>query len=229
MTMIALGGVIGAGLFVGSGVVIRSAGPATRHLLPADRLPGRAGDPHAGASWRPPCPPPARSTSMRGWRWATCAGFVTGWMYWYFWVGVVAFEAIAGADLIRFWLPAVPAMAAGARPAADHDRRPTCGRSAPTASSSSGSPRSRWARSSSSWWSATLYVAGLWFGTGPHIANLTAHGGFAPRGWLPIFTGAVAATGFYFGAEIVTVASAEFGRARGGGGAGHQLGDLAGC
>ena len=55
----------------------------------------------------------------------------------------------------------------------------------------------------------TLYVVGLWFGTGPHLANLTAHGGFAPRGLLPIFTGAVAATGFYFGAEIVTVAAAE--------------------
>ena len=54
-----------------------------------------------------------------------------------------------------------------------------------------------------------MYVAGLWFGTGPHIANFTAHGGFAPHGLLPIFTGAVAATGFYFGAEIVTVAAAE--------------------
>ena len=55
----------------------------------------------------------------------------------------------------------------------------------------------------------TLYVAGLWFVAGPHLSNITAHGGFAPRGILPIFTGAVAATGFYFGAEIVTVASAE--------------------
>jgi GABA permease len=55
----------------------------------------------------------------------------------------------------------------------------------------------------------TLYVTGLWFGTGPHLANLTANGGFAPRGILPIFTGAVAATGFYFGAEIVTIAAAE--------------------
>ena len=38
---------------------------------------------------------------------------------------------------------------------------------------------------------------------------MTAHGGFAPHGLLPIFTGAVAATGFYFGAELVTIASAE--------------------
>ena len=38
---------------------------------------------------------------------------------------------------------------------------------------------------------------------------LTSHGGFAPNGILPILTGAVAATGFYFGAEIVTIAAAE--------------------
>ena len=37
------------------------------------------------------------------------AGFLTGWMYWYFWVIVVALEAVAGAKLIQFWLPDTPA------------------------------------------------------------------------------------------------------------------------
>ena len=52
-------------------------------------------------------------------------------------------------------------------------------------------------------------MLGLWPGAVPSVANLTAHGGFAPNGMLPILTGAVAATGFYFGAEIVTIAAAE--------------------
>jgi len=54
-----------------------------------------------------------------------------------------------------------------------------------------------------------VYVLGLWPGVAPSVANLTSHGGFAPNGLLPIATGAVAATGFYFGAEIVTIAAAE--------------------
>jgi GABA permease len=56
---------------------------------------------------------------------------------------------------------------------------------------------------------AALYVLGLWPGVAPSVVNLTAHGGFAPNGVLPILTGAVAATGFYFGAEIVSIAAAE--------------------
>jgi GABA permease len=56
---------------------------------------------------------------------------------------------------------------------------------------------------------AGTYVFGLWPGVAPKVANLTARGGFAPNGWLPVLTGAVAATGFYFGAEIVAVAAAE--------------------
>jgi GABA permease len=56
---------------------------------------------------------------------------------------------------------------------------------------------------------AGTYVLGLWPGVPPSIANLSTHGGFAPNGILPIATGAVAATGFYFGAEIVAIAAAE--------------------
>jgi GABA permease len=56
---------------------------------------------------------------------------------------------------------------------------------------------------------ASVFVLGLWPGAGLNVANLTVHGGFAPNGILPVLTGAVAATGFYFGAEIVPIAAAE--------------------
>jgi GABA permease len=56
---------------------------------------------------------------------------------------------------------------------------------------------------------AGTYVLGLWPGVAASVANLTAHGGFAPNGVLPVLTGAVAVTGFYFGAELVSVAAAE--------------------
>jgi len=54
-----------------------------------------------------------------------------------------------------------------------------------------------------------VVVVGLWPGHPGGFANLHAHGGFLPLGFVPVLTGAVAATGFYFGSEIVTVAAAE--------------------
>jgi GABA permease len=207
MTMIAFGGVIGAGLFVGSGVVIRGAGPAASvsFLLTGAlvvlvmRMLGELATalPAAGSFYDY-----ARLAL------GDLAGFVTGWMYWYFWVGVVAFEAIAGADLIRFWVPQAPQWLLSL---------------ALLLIMTATNLRSVRAYGEFEFWLASikvgaisvfllvggLFVAGLWFGTGPHIANLTAHGGFAPNGVLPILTGAVAATGFYFGAELVTIAAAE--------------------
>jgi GABA permease len=54
-----------------------------------------------------------------------------------------------------------------------------------------------------------VVIAGLW----PHVpggfTHLTTHGGFMPNGVTPVLTGAVAVTGFYFGAELVTVAAGE--------------------
>jgi GABA permease len=52
-------------------------------------------------------------------------------------------------------------------------------------------------------------IAGFVPGVAGGFGGLTAHGGFTPLGFAPVLTGAVAATGFYFGSEIVTVAAAE--------------------
>jgi GABA permease len=207
MSMIALGGVIGAGLFVGSRVVIQSAGPAAvisflitglLVVLVMRMLGEMAASPAVFGSFY------AFACDALG----DFPGFLTGWMYWYFWVIVVAVEAIAGADLIRFWLPAVPQwVLAGLLLAV-------------LTLSNLVSAR---AYGEFEFWLAsikvvaiaaflavgTVFVSGLWPGTVAHVANLTGHGGFMPNGILPVLTGAVAATGFYFGAEIVTVAAAE--------------------
>jgi GABA permease len=207
MTMIALGGVIGAGLFVGSRVVIQAAGPAAvvsflitgGLVILVMRMLGEmaAAAPTSGSFYE------YARTAL-----GPFAGFLTGWMYWYFWVIVVAMEAIAGADLIRFWLPGAPqwlltALLLGAMTLSNLVSVRAYGEF--------------------EFWLASIkvaaigvflivgacFVAGLWPGLTPHVANLTAHGGFMPNGILPVLTGAVAATGFYFGAEIVTVAAAE--------------------
>jgi GABA permease len=206
MTMIAIGGTIGAGLFVGSRVVIQSAGPAASVaflltgllvVLVIRMLAELATALPASGSFY------EYSRLALG----NLAGFTTGWMYWYFWVGVVAFEAIAGADLIRVWAPGLPQWLLAL---------------VLLLIMTVSNLTSVRAYGEFEFWFAsikvaaivvllgagTLYVSGL-LGPSPHLSNLTDHGGFAPHGLLPIFTGAVAATGFYFGAEIVSVAAAE--------------------
>ena len=177
--MIALGGVIGAGLFVGSGVVIKSAGPAAvlsfvitgLLVVLVMRMLGEmaVAIPAVGSfyeyarlAWRdrPRLGGSGRASSR-------------GWMYWYFWVIVVALEAVAGAGLVRFWLPAGARLARQSGVAgAAYRHQPALGRG-PTASSSSGSPRSRSPRSSRSCWSAGLFVLGLWPGTAPAFGRIS--------------------------------------------------------
>jgi GABA permease len=213
MTMIALGGVIGAGLFVGSGVVIKSAGPAAvlsfvitgLLVVLVMRMLGEMAValPAVGSFYEY-----ARLAWSDRPRLGALAGFLTGWMYWYFWVIVVALEAVAGAGLIRFWLPDEPAWLISL---------------ALLLSLTLTNVVSVRAYGEFEFWFASikvaaivvflllasLFVLGLWPGTTLSFANLTVHGGFAPNGILPILTGAVAATGFYFGAEIVSIAAAE--------------------
>src|SRR5271165_6112002 len=213
MTMIAFGGVIGAGLFVGSGVVIKAAGPAAVFsfvitgllVVLVMRMLGEmaAALPAVGSFYEY-----ARLAWSDRPGTSALAGFLTGWMYWYFWVIVVAMEAVAGAGLIRFWLPDEPAWLI------------SLATMLVLTLTNLISVRSY---GEFEFWFASIkvaaivvflllagaYVVGLWPGAAPSLANLTVHGGFAPNGILPVLTGAVAATGFYFGAEIVTIAAAE--------------------
>ena len=89
MTMIALGGVIGAGLFVGSGVVIKSAGPAAvlsfvitgLLVVLVMRMLGEMAValPAVGSFYEY-----ARLAFADRPRAGELAGFLSGWMYWYF-------------------------------------------------------------------------------------------------------------------------------------------------
>jgi GABA permease len=84
LTMIALGGVIGAGLFVGSGAVIGQTGPAAvlSYVLTGVlivlvmRMLGEmaAANPTAGSF-----------TELIRRSLGDGAGFTSGWLYWYFW------------------------------------------------------------------------------------------------------------------------------------------------
>lgn len=213
MTMIALGGVIGAGLFVGSGVVIKSAGPAAvisflitgLLVVLVMRMLGEMACalPTVGSFYEY-----AREAFRDRPAVSDLAGFMTGWMYWYFWVIVVALEAVAGADLIRFWLPDIPAWSISLVLLVLLTLTNLV-------SVKSFGEFEFWFASIKVaaivvfLFVAGIYVLGLWPHTAPNVANLTVHGGFAPNGIVPVLTGAVAATGFYFGAEIVTVAAAE--------------------
>ncbi len=103
LTMIAIGGVIGAGLFVGSGVVIGATGPGSfityalagvLVIMVMRMLAEMAvANPSTGSF------ADYARNSLGNW-----AGFSVGWLYWYFWVIVVGFEAIAGAKIIQFWV-----------------------------------------------------------------------------------------------------------------------------
>ena len=107
VAMISLGGIIGAGLFVGSSTAIGIAGPGVllAYLLAGTisflmmRMLGEMALARPGAG--------SFNAYVRLSLGPRCS-FVTGWLYWYFWVIVVGAETVAGAALIHDWLPHVP-------------------------------------------------------------------------------------------------------------------------
>ncbi|HLN09107.1 MAG TPA: amino acid permease, partial [Xanthobacteraceae bacterium] len=102
--MISIGGIIGAGLFVSSSTSIIAGGPASfisyaitgLVMLLVMRMVGEMAT----------ALPQVRSfTEFARAGLGDGVGFVVGWLYWYFWVLVVPVEAIAGAKILKLWLP----------------------------------------------------------------------------------------------------------------------------
>jgi len=206
LTMIAIGGVIGAGLFVGSGVVINETGPAAFLsyglagvlIVMVMRMLGEmaTADPQTGSFTE------YARKALGGW-----AGFSAAWLYWYFWVIVIGFEAVAGAKILTFWFDAplwLMSLILMVLMTATNVFSVT-------------------SFGEFEFWFAgikvatiigflalgTAFVLGVWPNKEMDFSNLTAHGGFLPHGGSSIVTAIVVVIFSMVGAEIATIAAAE--------------------
>lgn len=206
VTMIAIGGIIGAGLFVGSSTSIASVGPAVTlsYALAGIvvMLVMRMLSEMAVAVPEVRSFPEFARYALGHW-----AGFLSGWLYWYFWVVVVAIEAIAGAVIIQGWLPQFAVWQIGVALMA--------------ALTLVNLSSTRSYGEFEFWFSSIkvaailvfilmtgLYACGITAPTST-FGNLTAHGGFMPFGWTSVFAGVTSVVFALCGAEIATVAAAE--------------------
>ena len=206
LTMIAIGGVIGAGLFVGSGVVIGDTGPgsfityalAGVLIIMVMRMLAEmaVANPSTGSF------ADYSRNALGNW-----AGFSVGWLYWYFWVIVVGFEAIAGAKIIQYWIDVPLWLSALILMIL------MTGTNLFSVSSFG----------EFEFWFAgikvaaivvfiglgSLFVLGLWPNKSLDFSNLWAHGGFFPMGVMAVTVGVVTVIFSMVGAEIATIAAAE--------------------
>jgi len=207
VSMIAIGGIIGAGLFVGSSTAIAQIGPAVIFsyaisgfiILLVMRMLSEMAISTPGVQ---------SFAEFARIGLGPLAGFLSGWLYWYFWVVVVAIEAIAGAKIVHLWFPQLPTWGIGV---------------ALMAVLTGVNLMSTRSYGEFEFWFSSIKVAaivvfilvtaafafGVTSPTGPTFSNLTAHGGFAPFGVAAVLAGAASTIFALCGAEIATIAAAE--------------------
>ena len=207
MFMITIGGIIGAGLFVSSSAAIHAAGPAIvitymvtgALLLMVMRMLGEMAVSH----------PEVRSfTEFARVGLGNWAGFSVGWLYWFFWAVVIPIEAIAGANILAELGLTLPPWQTG------------CILMVVMTGVNLMSARSF--GEFEFWFSsikvsaiiafilvAAAHVFGLYGESAPGLSNLTAHGGFAPKGSLAVLAAVTTVIFSMMGTEVVTIAAAE--------------------
>jgi L-asparagine transporter-like permease len=207
LAMISIGGIIGAGLFVGSSTAIIAAGPAVFFsyaitgilILLVMRMLGEMAT----------ALPNVRSfTEFARAGLGDGAGFVVGWLYWYFWVMVVPVEAIAGAKILQHWMSDFSQLQIG------------LGLMSIMTGVNLLSARSY---AEFEFWFASIKVAAIivfvviaasfafgWTApAGTTFGNLVNNGGFTPHGWIAVLAAVPTVFFAMTGAEITTVAAAE--------------------
>lgn len=207
ITMISIGGVIGAGLFVGSSAAVATAGPAVivSFLLAAAlvvlvmQMLGEmaVANPDTGSF--------STYADRALGRWA---GFSIGYLYWWFYILVIPIEAIAAGEVVAgltsipSWIPALAVI---------------------LVLTGSNLLAVRNYGEFEYWFSlikvvaivaflvlGALAVLGALSGSDAHgVSNLWSHGGFAPQGVTAILAGLLTAMFSFQGSEIVTIAAAE--------------------
>jgi GABA permease len=202
--MISLGGIIGAGLFVGSSAAIAMAGPAVLISYALSgllvflimRMLGEM------AVARPGLGSFAEYAALSLGHWA---GFVTGWLYWYFWVITVGVETIAGAKLLHAWI-AAPIWLIG---------------TVLIAVMTATNLFSVRTYAEFEFWFASLKVGAIvafivvglayifGFAPGTALIVLTSHGGLFPRGVGAAFAAIPVVIFSMMGSEVATIAAAE--------------------
>jgi len=208
ITMISIGGVIGAGLFIGSGAVIHLAGPssiisyALAGLLVVFvmRMLGEmaAINPTSGSF-------AAYASEALG----PLAGYTIGWLYWFFWVILIAIESTAGATIIQYWIVGCPLWLLSL---------------ILTLLLTFTNVFSVKSFGEFEYWFSSIKVIsiivflclgliiilGIYPGTpAPGTSNLIGQGGFMPNGISSVLLGVIIVIFSFMGSEIVTIAAAE--------------------
>ncbi|MFD8205513.1 amino acid permease [Streptomyces sp. NPDC059695] len=208
LSMIALGGVIGAGLFVGSGAGIAAAGPS---IVIAYAISGilvmlvmrMLGEMSAAN-------PASGSFSVHAERaFGSWAGFTSGWAFWFLLCVAVGLEGIGAAKIMTGWFPGSPEWAWVALFMVVF-----CATNLAAVKNFG----------EFEFWFAALKVGAivLFLGIGvlaivgvlpgtdaPGTANLSGDGGFFPHGSEGLIVGLLASVFAYGGLETVTIAAAE--------------------
>lgn len=218
ITMISIGGVIGTGLFVGTGKNILSTGPsvilsyamACLIIVLIMQMVGEMASGELAIGMKQNGAPEMGSFASYASKYiGEWAGFTVGWLYWASWVFIVGLEAALIGGMINAWFPVIPIWA---------------GSVGITLLMTLINVYSVKTFGEFEYWISVvkvtaiivflvvgaLMVFGIWPTFKPEgLGILFNHGGFAPQGIVPIFTAIVFVIFSICGAEVAAIAAAE--------------------